>query len=179
MVATLTRIFGLEHLTLAEDVVQEALARALQTWPFYGVPKNPGVDHARFPEPRAGRGPARKGVSQQRSGNCPLDRGTKSGARCDRFRRPGNHGRPSAPDVRVLPSGDSRRGASRAGLEDTLRIQRGGDQQGVSDDGSRHRQAIDTSKTKDSRGSNPFRDSRWRGTREEVGRRPAIALPAL
>src|SRR3978361_2243601 len=41
MVATLTGIFGVEHLHLAEDVVQEALARALQTWPFYGVPKNP------------------------------------------------------------------------------------------------------------------------------------------
>jgi RNA polymerase sigma factor (sigma-70 family) len=43
MVATLTRIFGIEHLTLAEDVVQEALARALQTWPFYGVPDNPSA----------------------------------------------------------------------------------------------------------------------------------------
>jgi RNA polymerase sigma factor (sigma-70 family) len=43
IVATLTRIFGLEHLTLAEDVLQEALARALQTWPFYGVPKNPSA----------------------------------------------------------------------------------------------------------------------------------------
>src|SRR5216684_2859047 len=43
MVATLTRIFGIEHLTLAEDVVQEALARALQTWPFYGIPKNPAA----------------------------------------------------------------------------------------------------------------------------------------
>jgi RNA polymerase sigma factor (sigma-70 family) len=43
MVATLTGIFGVGHLTLAEDVVQEALARALQTWPFYGVPKNPAA----------------------------------------------------------------------------------------------------------------------------------------
>jgi predicted RNA polymerase sigma factor len=43
MVATLTRIFGVEHLTLAEDVVQEALARALQTWPYYGVPQNPSA----------------------------------------------------------------------------------------------------------------------------------------
>jgi RNA polymerase sigma-70 factor (ECF subfamily) len=43
MVATLTRIFGVEHLSLAEDVVQEALVRALQTWPFYGVPKNPAA----------------------------------------------------------------------------------------------------------------------------------------
>jgi RNA polymerase sigma-70 factor (ECF subfamily) len=43
MVATLTRIFGIEHLTLAEDVVQEALGRALQTWPFRGVPENPSA----------------------------------------------------------------------------------------------------------------------------------------
>ena len=43
MVAILTGIFGVEHLTLAEDVVQEALARALQTWPFYGVPANPSA----------------------------------------------------------------------------------------------------------------------------------------
>ncbi len=43
MVATLTRIFGIENLSLAEDVVQEALARALQTWPFYGVPRNPSA----------------------------------------------------------------------------------------------------------------------------------------
>src|SRR5437667_5042481 len=43
LVATLTRIFGLEHLTLAEDVVQEALARALRIWPFYGVPENPSA----------------------------------------------------------------------------------------------------------------------------------------
>jgi RNA polymerase sigma factor (sigma-70 family) len=43
MIATLTRIFGLEHLGLAEDVVQEALARALQVWPFQGVPDNPSA----------------------------------------------------------------------------------------------------------------------------------------
>ena len=43
MVATLTPFFGLEHLTLAEDVVPEALARALRTWPFYGVPENPSA----------------------------------------------------------------------------------------------------------------------------------------
>jgi RNA polymerase sigma factor (sigma-70 family) len=43
MVALLTGIFGIQHLTLAEDVVQEALARALQTWPYYGVPRNPSA----------------------------------------------------------------------------------------------------------------------------------------
>jgi RNA polymerase sigma factor (sigma-70 family) len=43
MVATLTRIFGIEHLNLAEDMVQEALSRALQTWPYRGVPENPSA----------------------------------------------------------------------------------------------------------------------------------------
>jgi RNA polymerase sigma factor (sigma-70 family) len=43
LVATLTRIFGLDRLRLAEDVVQEALIRALQTWPFHGVPDNPSA----------------------------------------------------------------------------------------------------------------------------------------
>lgn len=43
MIAILTRIFGIEHLSLAEDVVQEALIRAVQTWPFYGVPENPSA----------------------------------------------------------------------------------------------------------------------------------------
>ena len=43
MVPTLTRIFGIEHWNLAEDVVQEALARALETWPYRGVPENPSA----------------------------------------------------------------------------------------------------------------------------------------
>ena len=43
MVSTLTRILGVEHLNRAEDVVQEALARALQTWPYYGIPVNPAA----------------------------------------------------------------------------------------------------------------------------------------
>lgn len=43
MVATLTRIFGIEHLSLAEDVVQEALSRALLNWPFRGIPENPSA----------------------------------------------------------------------------------------------------------------------------------------
>src|SRR5436190_23920965 len=43
MVSILTNIFGIERLQLAEDVVQESLVRALQTWPYYGVPKNPAA----------------------------------------------------------------------------------------------------------------------------------------
>ncbi|HWF18358.1 MAG TPA: DUF6596 domain-containing protein [Verrucomicrobiae bacterium] len=36
-------MFGIEHIQLAEDVIQEALVRALQTWPYYGIPKNPSA----------------------------------------------------------------------------------------------------------------------------------------
>src|ERR1041385_4713768 len=43
LVSVLTGIFGLERLQLAEDVVQESLVRALKTWPYYGVPKNPAA----------------------------------------------------------------------------------------------------------------------------------------
>ena len=43
LVSVLTRIFGIERLDFAEDIVQETLARALQTWPYYGVPKNPAA----------------------------------------------------------------------------------------------------------------------------------------
>jgi RNA polymerase sigma-70 factor (ECF subfamily) len=43
LVSVLTSIFGVDRLQLAEDVVQEALLRALQTWPFSGVPKNPAA----------------------------------------------------------------------------------------------------------------------------------------
>jgi RNA polymerase sigma factor (sigma-70 family) len=43
MISTLTRIFGIENLNRAEDVVQETLVRALQTWPYYGIPRNPSA----------------------------------------------------------------------------------------------------------------------------------------
>jgi len=40
MVAHLTRLLGPPHLALAEETVQEAMLRALQTWPYQGVPEN-------------------------------------------------------------------------------------------------------------------------------------------
>ena len=43
MVATLTRIFGVHNLALAEDVVQDAFCRALEVWKFRGVPENPSA----------------------------------------------------------------------------------------------------------------------------------------
>ncbi len=41
MVSTLTRIFGAQHLDLAEEVVQEAMMKALQVWSFGRIPENP------------------------------------------------------------------------------------------------------------------------------------------
>jgi RNA polymerase sigma-70 factor (ECF subfamily) len=43
IVATLTRIFGMHNLALAEDVVQEAFCRALEVWKFSDVPQNPSA----------------------------------------------------------------------------------------------------------------------------------------
>jgi RNA polymerase sigma-70 factor (ECF subfamily) len=43
VVATLTAHLGTHRLQLAEDVVQEALLRALQTWSYHGVPDNPAA----------------------------------------------------------------------------------------------------------------------------------------
>jgi len=41
MVSYFTRVFGMNRLSLAEDVVQEALCQALQTWSIRGLPDNP------------------------------------------------------------------------------------------------------------------------------------------
>jgi RNA polymerase sigma-70 factor (ECF subfamily) len=43
MAAALVRAFGPRHLDLAEDVVHEALVKALEIWPFQGVPPNPAA----------------------------------------------------------------------------------------------------------------------------------------
>jgi predicted RNA polymerase sigma factor len=43
MVSALTRVFGVHNLALAEDVVQDALCRALEVWKLRGVPDNPAA----------------------------------------------------------------------------------------------------------------------------------------
>ena len=42
MISALTRYFGVENLGLVEDIIQEALLKALQGWPYHGIPENPG-----------------------------------------------------------------------------------------------------------------------------------------
>ena len=41
MVASLVRVLGPRYLDLAEDCIQESFIRALERWPFEGVPANP------------------------------------------------------------------------------------------------------------------------------------------
>lgn len=43
MVASLTRIFGVQNVDLAQDVVQDAFCRALEVWKQRGIPKNPAA----------------------------------------------------------------------------------------------------------------------------------------
>jgi RNA polymerase sigma factor (sigma-70 family) len=43
LVAVLTHVFGVHNLALVEDVVQDAFCRALQVWPFQGLPDNPSA----------------------------------------------------------------------------------------------------------------------------------------
>lgn len=43
LISVLTGLLGIQRLELAEDVVQESLVRALQTWPYYGIPQNPAA----------------------------------------------------------------------------------------------------------------------------------------
>src|SRR5262249_50390556 len=43
MVSYLTRLFGFSRLNLAEDVVQDTLHQALQTWSMRGLPDNPSA----------------------------------------------------------------------------------------------------------------------------------------
>jgi len=43
MIAALTRVFGFHNLELAEDVMQDALCRALEVWKHQGMPDNPSA----------------------------------------------------------------------------------------------------------------------------------------
>ncbi len=43
ILTTLTRIFGVHNLAMAEDVVQDAFCRALDVWKMSGIPENPSA----------------------------------------------------------------------------------------------------------------------------------------
>lgn len=43
MIAVLTRVFGIQHLELVEDTVQETFLKALQAWKYGQMPENPAA----------------------------------------------------------------------------------------------------------------------------------------
>lgn len=43
MAAVLTRLLGFQNIDLAEDIVQDALLKALNTWKYQGIPDNPSA----------------------------------------------------------------------------------------------------------------------------------------
>jgi RNA polymerase sigma-70 factor (ECF subfamily) len=53
LIAILTRALGPENLDLAEDVAQEALIKALEVWPYHGIPENPTAWLAQVAKNRA------------------------------------------------------------------------------------------------------------------------------
>jgi predicted RNA polymerase sigma factor len=64
LVATLTRIFGVHNLALAEDVVQDAFCRALEVWKFRGMPENPSAWLMAHRKASRARYPASPGISR-------------------------------------------------------------------------------------------------------------------
>src|SRR5690348_2596215 len=43
MVAVLSKLLGLQHLDKAQDIVQDTLLQALNTWSYKGMPPNPAA----------------------------------------------------------------------------------------------------------------------------------------
>lgn len=43
IVTVLTKLFGLEHIEIAEDITSETFMLAVETWPYKGIPENPAA----------------------------------------------------------------------------------------------------------------------------------------
>ncbi|HEY7724055.1 MAG TPA: sigma-70 family RNA polymerase sigma factor [Anaeromyxobacteraceae bacterium] len=94
MVSSLVRALGVRHLELAEDAVQDALLRALETWKFGRAPANPAAWLLRTARNRA----------------------------LDLLRREGTFGRLAAELERSLEQAAGEPGAPRAIADDELRL---------------------------------------------------------
>jgi len=71
MVATLVRILGVRNVDVAEDVVQDALLRALEVWTYHGIPDNPSAWLFQTARHRAATGPGRHSADRQPNGGGP------------------------------------------------------------------------------------------------------------
>ncbi len=43
MASVLTRLLGADQFEVAQDIVQDALVKAMEVWPFHGIPENPSA----------------------------------------------------------------------------------------------------------------------------------------
>ena len=43
MVSVLSRLLGLQNIETAQDIVQDTLLQAMNTWGYNGIPANPGA----------------------------------------------------------------------------------------------------------------------------------------
>ena len=144
MVAALTRVFGVHNLALAEDVVQDALCRALEVWKFRGVPENPSAWLMATAKNRAIDVLRRERTARTFApelGRLLESEWTLVPTVEELFRRAGDRRRPAADDVLVLPSAPAGRGAGRARPAHPVRLQRERDRGGVSEQRSRDREA--------------------------------------
>jgi predicted RNA polymerase sigma factor len=128
MVATLTRIFGVHNLALAEDVVQDAFCRALQVWKFRGVPNDPSAWLIAAAKNRALDLLRREKIARTFApelGRLLNSEWSVSPLVDELFGTERNQGRSASSDVLLLPSQAHRGGPSRAYLAHLMRVQRG------------------------------------------------------
>ncbi|MBI1768278.1 MAG: hypothetical protein HY015_06205 [Bacteroidetes bacterium] len=43
MASVLTRLLGTDQLDVAQDIVQDSLIKAMEVWPYHGIPQNPSA----------------------------------------------------------------------------------------------------------------------------------------
>jgi predicted RNA polymerase sigma factor len=128
MLAALVRILGLHNFDLAEDVVQDTLVRALETWRYGRLPDNPAAWLM-----RTARNGALDVVRRERSSaavraRSQLPARQRVDARADPGRavpRLGDPRRPAADDVLLLPPAAGAGGAGGADPEAPLRLRHG------------------------------------------------------
>ena len=176
VVAHLARVLGPARLDLAEESMQEAMLRALQVWPYQGVPEKPGAWLFRVAHNAAIDALRRGRFLEQNTGAvvAELTRATSIVSGRSRFRRAAPRRR-AAHDLHVLPSGNPARCAGGAEPEDGGRLQRARNRPCVSGGRRRHRAAAGARQAPDPR---PARHARHAG-RADLDARLDSALEAI
>ncbi len=179
MVASLIRLTG--DWDLAEDCVQDAVARALVHWPRDGIPRSPAAWLTTVARNRAldvlRRRRTERAKLQERAildemGADP-DPASGGGRRAGRVRRP------AAADLHLLPPGAAARRAGGADAQGRGRAEHGGDRPGVPRVGARHGAAAAAHQAQDRPRRHPVPGAAARAARRAHERRAGRPLPHL